>query len=391
MDAASRRPTRALIDLDAIGGNVHEVRQTITPGVEVMAVVKANAYGHGARMVSEAAIAAGASRLGVATIDEAVQLRVHGIVAPIHVLGPIGIAEIETAVERDIEVSAGAIEFVRAALEPRNGPPLKVHLKIDTGMRRFGILPDEAVAAMTALASTPNVQIAGVFTHFARADEVDLEPTERQARLFGDAVSAIRAAGLPTGLIHAANSAGQLQSRRFDADVVRLGIALYGIPPSSDVPLLSGMRPAMTFVSRVQRVIGLSPGDGVSYGATFRARSAMRVALLPVGYADGYRRSLSNLGEVVIGGVRARVLGRVCMDQLVAAVPEDVDVVVDNEATLWGGAGEGAISVTEVAERAGTIAYEMVTGVSARVPRVYLQGGQPVAIEDLAGLHRVDG
>ena len=385
---ASRRATRALIDLDAIAGNVRAIRAAISSGVQVMAVVKANAYGHGARMVSEAALAAGASRLGVATVDEALQLRLHGINAPIQVLGPVSIAEVETAAEREIDVSAGSMEFVNGVALRQSGRPIRVHLKIDTGMRRFGVLPVDALAAMKALAAAPAVEIAGVFTHFGQADEVDPSPTEAQLRGFNESVAAIRTAGLPTGLVHAANSAGQLRSRDFDADLVRLGIALYGLPPSADAPLLPEMRPAMTLVSRVQRVFPLIPGDGVSYGATFRAPRPMRAALIPAGYADGYRRALSNCGEVVINDHRAPILGRVCMDQLVVGVPEGVDVVVDNEVTLWGGIGDNAIGVAQVAERAGTIAYELVSGVSARVPRVFLRDGQVVAIEDLTGLHR---
>jgi alanine racemase len=282
------------------------------------------------------------------------------------------------------------MEFVSAIAERRSGPPLKAHLKIDTGMRRFGVLPSEALAAMRALASAPTINVAGVFTHFAQADEPDESPTLAQLRTFNGCLEEIRAAGLPTGLAHAANSAGQLRSRNFDAGLVRLGIALYGIPPSAEAPLLPGMRPAMSFVSRVQRVFPLSAGEGVSYGAAFRASAPMTAVLVPVGYADGYRRALSNLGEVVVNGARTRVLGRVCMDQMIVAAPEGVDVVVDNEVTLWGGAGGSAIRVAEVADRAGTIAYELVSGVAARVPRHYLRNGALIAVEDLAGLHRFE-
>lgn len=388
-ERVSKRATRVLVDLDAIEENVRIIRRTVTPGTSVMAVVKANAYGHGARMVSEAALDAGAARLGVATLDEALVLRSHGIAAPIQILGPIMAEEIDDAAANRIEVSAGSMEFIGALTNLPANASLGVHLKIDTGMRRFGVMPGEALSAMRQLAAASGVAVAGVFTHFGQADEPEADPTDAQQRQFQGCLEAFRAAGLPTGLVHMANSAGQLRSRAYDGDLVRLGISLYGLPPSADVPLLAGMRSAMTLVSRVQRIITLEPGDGVSYGATFRAPSRMKAALLPVGYADGYVRALSNCGEVRINRRTARVLGRVCMDQMAVEIPEGADVVVDNEATIWGGSGGEEVSLAELSKRAGTIPYEMVAAVSARVPRIYLRSGEPVAVEDLAGLHRI--
>jgi len=190
-------------------------------------------------------------------------------------------------------------------------------------------------------------------------------------------------------MVHSANSAALLKSRAYDSSVVRLGISLYGIAPSPDVALLPGMRPAMTLVSRVQRIFRLAIGEGVSYGATFRATTPMKAALIPIGYADGYLRSLSSRGEMRINGSPAPVLGRVCMDQTVVGIADDVEVVVNNEVIVAGGAGRSGVPFEEIASRAGTNPYEIVTAVSARVPRVYLRGGERVAVEDLSGLHRL--
>lgn len=384
---ASRRATRALIDLDAIADNVRIVKRAIGPNVALMAVVKANAYGHGARMVAPAAIAAGADRLGVATLDEALVLRRDGVTAPIQILGPIGEDEVVSAAERDVEISAGSMEFVRALAQRPSLQPLKVHLKVDTGLRRFGVMPADAVEAMRCLNAAPNVRIVGVFTHFGHADEVDAAPTDRQHRVFRETVNAIEAADLPTGLMHAANSGGQLRGRAYDDDLVRLGISLYGIPPSRDVPVFDGMRPAMTVTSRIQRVFDVAPGEGISYGATFRADRPIRAALVPIGYGDGYKRSLSNRGEMRLKGEVAKVLGRVCMDQTVVSIPDGVDVVVNDAITVLGGVGDDAVEPGELALLAGTNAYEIVTSVSARVPRWFVRNGETVAVEDLAGLH----
>jgi alanine racemase len=385
-ERASNRATRALIDLDAITGNVRAVRRVIAPETKLMAVVKANAYGHGARMVAETALAAGADWLGVATLDEALVLRAHGIRSPIQVLGPIVPEEIDDAARNQVEISAGSLEFIDALA--RHPTPISVHLKIDTGLRRFGVTPDEALAAMTRLSSIPGVVVAGVFSHFGQADECDAGPTNAQHAAFQTCLDAFRTHELPAGLIHAANSAGLLRGRDYDRLMVRLGISLYGIAPSPAIALLPGMRPAMTLVSRVQRVFTLASGDGVSYGATFRAVAPMKAALIPIGYADGYLRSLSNRGEMSINGFSAPVLGRVCMDQTVVGLAANVEVVVNNEVIVAGGEGPNGVPFEDVATRAGTNAYEIVTAVSARVPRVYLRDGTSIAVEDLMGLHR---
>ena len=385
---ASKRATRALIDLDAIDANVRVVRGVIGASTRLMAVVKANAYGHGARAISETALAAGADRLGVATIDEALVLRSSGIGAPVHVLGPVTPDEIEAASGNDIEISAGSMEFI-GALAEHHASPVSVHLKIDTGLRRFGVMPEEALDALTMLANNSGIRIAGVFSHFGQADESDSTPTDAQHERFLACLNAFRARELPTGLVHAANSAALLRSRAYDHDMVRLGISLYGVPPSADASLLAGMRPAMTIVSRVQRVFDLAPGDGVSYGATFRAQTAMRAALVPIGYGDGYPRALSNCGMMKIAGHSAPVIGRVCMDQTVVAAPTGIDVVVNDAIIVAGGADGPRIPLEEIAAHAGTNPYEIATAISARVPRVFLRNGEPVAIEDLSGLHRL--
>jgi len=378
-----------LIDLDAIEANVRLVLRALSAGTKLMVVVKANAYGHGARMVAEAAIGAGADCLAVATLDEAMVLRDHGIEAPLQILGPVSVAEIDFAIERRIEISAGSLEFIEALASRSGARPISVHLKLDTGLRRFGVKPEEAVGALRRLASAPNVVIAGVFTHFGQADDSDERLVNDQHERFLACLGSIQALGLPTGLVHAANSAALLRSRAYDHAMVRLGISLYGIAPSPEIALFSGMRPAMTVVSRVQRVFDLVSGDGVSYGATFKADRPMRAALVPIGYGDGYSRALSSQGEMMINGTISPVLGRVCMDQTVVGLANNPGVVVNNEVTIIGGAGTNIVPIEDVARLAGTNPYEIVTAVSARVPRVYVRQGLRIAIEDLNGLHRL--
>jgi alanine racemase len=387
------RATRAIVDLDVIAGTVHAFRQLVPYPVKLMAVVKANGYGHGARMVAHAALNEGADQLAVATVQEGVVLREDGITAPILVLGPIDASEIDQAITRRLALAVGdpgRLEQIAGRadiLQP--AAPVAIHLKVDTGMRRYGCEPDEAAPLAQAIASKPAVRLAGVFTHFSCADEQDERPTLDQFQRFEQAITEIRERGVEPGLRHAANSAGTLRSRRFDLEMVRIGIAMYGIAPSGDIPLADGMRPAMTLVSKVGRVLRLRAGDRVSYGGTYRAERDEQAALVPIGYADGYRRALSNRGWMEICHERAPVLGRVCMDQTIVGLPDHC-LVSAGEEIIVAGSGDGvAPTWDEMAAVVGTIPYEIVTGISARVPRLYVAGGELVAVEDLGGLRRL--
>jgi alanine racemase len=388
MDAAlGMRATRAIVSLDAIEANLRAVRRAVTPGVDVIAVVKANAYGHGALFVARTALNAGATMLAVAMVSEGVVLRRHGIRAPILVLGPTHpdhyLAAIENSLTLTINSGEMAQEINRLAEE--SGRTSHVHLKIDTGMHRFGCHPDDSVTIAGTVSMLANLKLEGVFTHFACADDADESSAVEQAERFDACLTAIAQAGIPVQMRHAANSAATLRSRRFDYDAVRLGIALYGLAPSDHVPLLPGMSPALKLISHVARVSSLEAGERVSYGGTYIAEKPERIALIPCGYGDGYRRLLSNTGWVSWNGVRLPIRGRVCMDQMMVGVPDGREVAVGDEVTLIGPGDDASPTAEALGELIGTINYEVVTTIAARVPRVYTRAGQIVGVDDLTG------
>lgn len=383
------RSTRAIVDLDALESNLRILAAGISSGTGLMAVVKANGYGHGAVMVARTALAARASWLGVATVDEGAALRSAGILAPILILGPIDPSEARIVASAQLTVAVGGadlIEPLRQASDSCQTGPIHVHLKIDTGMRRYGVLPEEAVTLARAIVETPGLRLTGVFTHFACADEADETPTCAQAARFDRTLAALQRAGISPGVVHAANSAATLRSRRYDYDLVRIGIAMYGVPPSSEVPLWPGMRQVLTLRSRLRRVVALRPGDAVSYGATYRAQHEERVGLVPVGYGDGYHRLLSNRAWMGLAGYQAPVAGRVCMDQTVIRLPACVHAAPGTEIVVFGPGQDGEPTLPELARLAGTIPYELATALAPRVPRWYVRGGKVVAIDNLAGL-----
>ena len=377
----SRRATRALIDLDAVAENVRCFRGIAPSGAGVMAVVKANAYGHGAVMVARAAVDAGAAWLAVATVDEGCQLRAAGLAAPILVLAPSDPTEAPAAVRAGLTLAVADLDHAAALAVAAGAEPAPVHVEIDTGMRRFGVPSEAAPALIARIATLPGLRLAGIYTHFATADEADRAFVLEQQARFDAALAAVRAAGIAVPLVHQDNSAATLTGTGRDVQLVRVGIALYGLSPSPEVPAPAALRPVLSLHSRVARVFDLAPGDSVSYGRTFVADRPLRAALVPVGYADGYRRSLSNRGAMLLGGRRAPVLGRVCMDQTIIAVPDGVAARIGDEVVLIGAQGDERIGADDLAALAGTIGYEIVTGLGARVPREYRRGGVVVGGE----------
>jgi alanine racemase len=388
-DISGIRATRAIVDLDAIEWNVRSLRTVLPETCQLMAVVKADGYGHGAPWVARAALDAGAKLLGVATVAEGQILRGHGIVAPIVLLGSITPSEAATACRAALEITVGsedlldAVQSAARAVHPK--APIRVHLKIDTGLRRYGATPTAAVALATRIEADSYLSFASMFTHFASADEPEEQFTEAQLSEFVSTVECLRAACVPVPSLHAANSAGVLTGNGTDFDMARPGISLYGVPPSTDVALRPGMRAAMKLESRITRIIPISPGDSVGYNRTFRANESMWGGLVPIGYADGYRRSLSGRAWVSINGKRAPILGRISMDQVVVQIPRGVRVDVGQTVHVFGGdAATGAPSIEQIAELMGTNVYEALVGIRSRVPRVYIRGGNPVAVR-LAG------
>lgn len=377
MELARIRPTWVEVDLDRIKHNVAELRRA-APGAELMAVVKADGYGHGAVPVAEVALEAGASWLGVATLEEGVDLRKAGLTAPVLIFGYIPAAQADSVVLYDLRPTLFHMDLAQALNQWARAlmRTVPVHIKVDTGMSRVGIQPADAVAFAHAVSELPNLEVEGLLTHLACADEPDNPFTAEQIRRFDDLQAALRDAAIQPKLRHAANSAGTLLHPAAHYDIVRAGIALYGLPPDPVVKWPADLRPALSFRSRVALVKEIAPNTPVSYGSTYRATGAERVATLPVGYADGYFRLLSGRSRVLIGGRSCPVVGRVCMDQLVVRVPDDLAVAVDDEAVLIGEQGSESISASELAGLVGSINYEIVCAISKRVPRVYRKDGE---------------
>jgi alanine racemase len=384
MGLPSLRATRAYVDLDALEENVRVVRRRLRQTTQIMAIVKADGYGHGAPWVADAALRGGAQRLGVATVSEGEELRVSGITAPIMVLGSIDPGEAERACQLDLEIAVGHVDLLealqRAVRLTRKTAPLGVHLKIDTGMRRYGTPLEEAVALAERIAADSSVHFAGIFTHFASADEPEEAFTDLQLRLFRDTVSQLADTGMEMPPLHAANSAGILTDQGTDLDIVRLGIALYGVPPSAEVGLLPGMRPAMRLESRIARLFAIDPGDTVGYNRTFRAETATQGALLPIGYADGYRRFLSGRSWVGFHGHRLRVLGRISMDQMVVECPQEIRAEIGDVVTVMGDPSDGSPTVDEIAKLMATNTYEVLVGLRRRIPRLFVRQGYIVGV-----------
>lgn len=370
------RPTWAEIDLGATAHNVRLIKQIVGPRVAVMAIVKAEAYGHGAVEVARTALASGATWLGVGALSEAVPLRQAGIAAPIVVLGwtPDWLAR--QAIEHDItcaviDLDAAGV-FSRVAQEI--GRRVRVHVKVNTGMNRLGLPPDEAGAVIQRMAALDGLVIEGVFTHFSKADEVDPAYTRRQIAMFRRVLDQIEQRGINIAIRHAANSPGLLCFPESHFDMVRPGIALHGLDPSDDVPIPSDFRPALTLKTLVSQVQTLPPGSAVSYGGEYVTRGEERIAILPIGYADGFRRGPRHWGEVLVRGQRAPIVGRVCMDQIMINVTHIPGVTQGDEVVLIGEQSEDRIRTEEVAANLGTSNYEVASMIMARVPRIYRNG-----------------
>ncbi len=373
------RATHAVVDLDAVQGNLRIVQHAVAPA-GVIAVVKANAYGHGAVMVAEAAVEAGAIMLAVAAVDEGVELRDGGISIGILVMAPASPAEYADALEHGLTLSLAEPEQVLLAARAAGevAQPGCIQIKVDTGMRRYGAEPRSVVSLARQVRTYPQLQLTGIYSHFADADGDDPSFTDDQLAHFQSVVVDLKAAGIEPGLVHCANSAGTLRLSPSGHSAVRLGIGLYGLRPDERIPLLPGMRQALTLRSRVSQVRTLLAGDTVSYGRTYTADRPEITALLPIGYADGLRRALSGTGWVDIDGSRAPIRGRVCMDQVIVGGCDD-SVRTGDPVVVFGDGSDAAPSLSDVARLASTINYEIATGIAHRVPRWYLRDGRPVA------------
>ena len=361
------------IDLDAVRYNYGVMRRYMAPGAKFLAVVKADAYGHGAVEVARVAEECGADYMAVAIPEEGEELRNAGIQTPILVLG--GIVSREAA-EADCRLRLTQVVFDEERIRllsdagTATGMPAEVHIALDTGMSRIGVRTVEEVQALTRLIdSLPGIRLTGCFTHMATADEDQSEGTLRQIERFNALCTGIKAVHAEPIICHGANTASIFRYPQLHADMVRGGIATYGCSP---VPEITDLRPTMRWITEAVFVKTIHAGDRVSYGGTFEAKKDTRVMTVPVGYADGYRRAITGKGCVLVHGKRAPILGRICMDQLMADVTDIPDVREGDEVVLMGGQGDACISAQEIAGWVGTIDYEILCSPSARVPRVYL-------------------
>lgn len=364
----------AEIDLSAIKDNVRTLKALTKPGTLFMAVVKADGYGHGALHVARAAIAAGADRLGVATVDEGIALREAGITSPILVLSEppeTSVREIldhglvPTVTTREFAVALGKQAMLRQV-------DAAYHLKVDTGMHRIGVNAEDAAEFARSLVDFPGLKLEGTFTHFATADVPGDWDVQRQLERFTHTLAAMRTEGVNPGIVHAANSPATILYPDAHFDMVRCGIAIYGLHPASSTYGVVDLRAAMAIKARATLVKRIGMGDGVSYGLTWQAAAPTDIATLPLGYADGVHRVASNRMEILLGGKRCRQVGRVCMDQLMVEVPRGERATRGDEAVIVGSQAGETITMDALAELCGTINYETACAFGMRLERVYV-------------------
>lgn len=361
--------TWAKVDLGAIRANVRYFLEHT--GTQMMAIVKANGYGHGAVPVAQAALEAGATWCGVARVNEALELRQAGIGCPILILGYTPQNRLGEMIAEGVSMTAWDFNQIQAisAAAAKVNQTARLHLKVDTGMSRLGIPPADAPGFLDAAAQLPYIRIEGVFTHFARADEEDHSPTDQQEALFQDVLDTLNASGIQVPLIHAANSAASLTRPSVHFNCVRVGIAMYGLHPSADCPLPSNFHPALRWKSVLAQVKTMPPGRGISYGHTYTTTHSERIGTVPVGYADGFRRTAGN--QVLVRGQLIPVVGRVTMDQIMVQLDSVPDAHEGDEVIVIGEQDGNRITAEQVAARWNTINYEVTSGIAHRVPRVY--------------------
>ncbi len=368
------RPTLVEVNLARLAENLRAIRQKVAPA-KVMTILKANAYGHGLVEVARWMEQQGADYLGVAYLEEGLLLRQNGIRLPVLVLGGIIGNQVPLFLQNDLTLTASSLEKLEQieSAAAQLGLPARVHLKIDTGMERIGVHYYSAAGLLEASLKCKHCLIEGIYSHFANADAADLSHARLQLERFNEVLRFYERRSLPAPLRHIANSAGILQLPESYFDLARPGILLYGVYPSPEAARTVAVRPALSWKSRVVYFKVVLPGHPVSYGSTWQSDHPVRVVTVPVGYGDGYFRSLSGKAQVLINGRQYPVIGRICMDQMMVNL-EMGSAYNGDEVILLGEAGGAAITVEHLAEWAGTIPYEILTNINTRVPRVYLQG-----------------
>ncbi|MDK2934135.1 MAG: alanine racemase [Clostridiales bacterium] len=374
----------AEVSLDNIAHNVREIRKITSKNAKIMAVTKADAYGHGFLEVSKTLLGNGADGLAVAFLDEAKQLRKHGIDVPILILGYTPEQWVKDLVELNITQTVYSYSLADAISQAAvaQNKKAKIHLKIDTGMTRVGFAcEDSAIKTILSIAQLPGIEIEGIFTHFASADEKDPDYTHKQFQKFMFVCNELEKMGLYIPVKHACNSAGIVQFPEMHLDMVRPGIILYGLYPSDEVDKQKiHLKPAMELKATVTHLKEVEKGTPVSYGRVFTTKKRTAIATIPIGYADGYSRVLTGSAKMIAGGKIVPVIGRICMDQCMIDVTEVKDISVGDEVIVFGHKNGLTIPVEDIAKTMNTINYEVLCIIGKRVPRVYIQNGKVVEI-----------
>lgn len=386
--AAFLKRTWAQVDLDCIIENYRAIRSYIRPGCQVMAIVKADAYGHGVPYVAKELFLAGADYFGVSNLEEAMQLRASGIYKPVLILGHTPASNAGELIRHGITQAVNSFDYATALSEQavRAGGRVTVHIKLDTGMGRIGFLynlsshEEKSVREIERAVRLPGLDATGIFTHFAVSDEPKNSYTKLQFELFTDAIDRLRKLGVEFRLRHCCNSAGLLNDPDMQLDMVRPGIILYGLTPAVGMPLPITLRPAMELKTTISQIKTLEKGVPISYGLKYTTEKTTTVATLPIGYADGFPRCLTNNAEVLVCGQRAPIIGRICMDQCMADVTGIEGAEEDGVVTIFGRDGGAEISMDELARHMGTINYETACLIGKRVPRVYFRQGKQVGV-----------
>lgn len=366
------------VDLEALAANTTQIKNWLNPGTTLMAVVKADAYGHGAVTVAETVLKHGASSLGVATIPEGIELRKAGIQAPILVLGAVTMpAQVRAIADWQLQPTLSSVKqaLVFGSYTETLNSPLDVHLMIDTGMARLGCPAEEGFKFIDFVRRVPNLRIAGLYSHFAAADAVNPQLMRQQHQCFETILQDVQRANISIPQLHLANSAATLRDRSVHYDQVRVGLALYGLYPAPHLRDIVPLRPVLQVRSRITFTKDLKPGMGVSYGHQFVARRSMRIGVLGIGYADGVPRLLSNRMEVLLRGQRVRQVGAITMDQMMIDVSDFGDIQEGEVVTLLGEDGQEQITADTWAETLGTISWEILCGFKNRLPRIPVDYG----------------
>ena len=376
--------TWAEVDLDAIAHNIKEIRKITNPNAKIMAVVKADAYGHGFLEVAKTLLENGADRLAVAVLQEGKQLRSRGVTVPILILGASGEEAVEDLINFDITPSVVTYEFAKALSyeAERKEKVTKIHIKIDTGMSRIGFLAgednEEIVDEIIKISKLPYIEIEGIFSHFATSDEYDKSYTLLQYGRFMDVCNRLEEKGLNIPIKHICNSAGIMMYPEMHLDMVRPGVILYGMYPSDEVDKSRlDLIPAMTLKSTITHIKEVEPGRGVSYGKEYITDKKTKIATVPIGYADGYLRKLAKHGKMIVDGVKVPIIGRICMDQCMIDVTNVHNIDKGDEVIIFGREG---VTVDDLAEWLETINYEVSCVIGKRIPRIYTKDGKAVKV-----------